>query len=423
MIVVKYKYISALFFLLGLWLGAGLQSARSQTLNEYLKEAAENNLELKTKYQEYLSKMQKVPQVSALPDPVFSFGYFIMPVETRLGPQQFKFSLQQKFPWFGTLKRQKDAASKAALVSLQEVETLKNQLYFDVKQGYYQLTRLKNDISIVEQNLEVLTAYEALVTNRYENGLAAMSDILRVQLQIREEENKLQKIKDDQVPIRSTFNHLLNREPDLPVVLPDSLMAALQEVNLVAFRDSMLASHPQLLQIESAREALSSQLEVARIQNKPQIGVGLDYVFLGKRTDMDPSGNGRDVLMPMVNMSVPIFNKKKYKAMEQEVKIQLESNELLYSRSSQKLLDAMEVAEAKYKDARRRTKLYQQQILQVQQMLDLLVNDYATSGKEFEEVLRTWQQKLGYQLNYSLAIADLWIAMAQLEFLAGNIEG
>merc|ERR1711974_383443 len=48
--------------------------------------------------------MQKVAQVNNLPDPTFSFGYFISPVETRVGPQRAKVGLTQMFPWFGTLK-------------------------------------------------------------------------------------------------------------------------------------------------------------------------------------------------------------------------------------------------------------------------------------------------------------------------------
>jgi outer membrane protein, heavy metal efflux system len=86
----------------------------AQTLDDYFKIAAENNPGLQAVYKEYEAALQKVPQVSTLPDPVFSFGYFISPVETRVGPQQAKFSLTQMFPWFGTLKAQGDAAALMA---------------------------------------------------------------------------------------------------------------------------------------------------------------------------------------------------------------------------------------------------------------------------------------------------------------------
>src|SRR6056297_447338 len=88
--------------------------SQAQSLEDYFQVAAENNPQLQASYNEYQAALQRIPQVNALPDPEFSFGYFISPVETRLGPQQAKFSLSQMFPWFGTLEARGDAASLQA---------------------------------------------------------------------------------------------------------------------------------------------------------------------------------------------------------------------------------------------------------------------------------------------------------------------
>jgi len=94
-----------------LFSGLGLYA---QTLEDYFKIAAENNPGLLSQYKDFEAALQKVPQVSTLPDPSFSFGYFVSPVETRVGPQQARFSLTQMIPWFGTLKAQGDAATLMA---------------------------------------------------------------------------------------------------------------------------------------------------------------------------------------------------------------------------------------------------------------------------------------------------------------------
>ena len=72
-------------------------------LDEYLQTAAQNNPGLKVKFNEYMAALERVPQAGALPDPTVAFGYFVQPIETRLGPQQAKISAMQMFPWFGTL--------------------------------------------------------------------------------------------------------------------------------------------------------------------------------------------------------------------------------------------------------------------------------------------------------------------------------
>ena len=94
-------------------------SATAQNnLNKYLETAAQNNPGLKAKFNEYLASLEVIPQVGVLPDPQLAFGYFIQPVETKVGPQRAKISVTQMFPWFGTLDAKEDVAiqkSKAKL--------------------------------------------------------------------------------------------------------------------------------------------------------------------------------------------------------------------------------------------------------------------------------------------------------------------
>src|SRR6056297_4252318 len=121
-------------------------SAQDTTLNAFLKEAAENNPGVKAAYHEYYAALEKVPQVSALPDPKLSFGYFISPVETRLGPQQMKFSVSQMFPWFGTLKKKEEAYAEKAKVKYQQFLGVKNKVYKKVKLKWYELYKVKEEI-------------------------------------------------------------------------------------------------------------------------------------------------------------------------------------------------------------------------------------------------------------------------------------
>ena len=93
----RYRYIIGMFFLLF----SAILSAQ-QELESYLLVAAAHNPGLKAKFNDYMASLELAPQVKALPDPTVSFGYFISPVETRVGPQQFKISASQMFPWFGS---------------------------------------------------------------------------------------------------------------------------------------------------------------------------------------------------------------------------------------------------------------------------------------------------------------------------------
>src|SRR5690606_3820876 len=97
----KTTYI---YIILGLFVfGLGNQGVHSQSLDDYLKEAAENNPVLKADYAGFEAALQKAPQVASLPDPTLTVSAFGRMIETRLGAQEARFSLTQMFPWFGTL--------------------------------------------------------------------------------------------------------------------------------------------------------------------------------------------------------------------------------------------------------------------------------------------------------------------------------
>ncbi|MEQ8241052.1 MAG: TolC family protein, partial [Cyclobacteriaceae bacterium] len=132
--------------------------ANAQSLDDYFKIAAENNPGLEAKFKSFEAAMQKVTQVSSLPDPNLSFGYFVSPVETRVGPQRARFSLTQMFPWFGTLKAQEDAATLMAEAKYQEFLDARNKLYYKVSASYYPLYELQKLISIEEENQRILSS-------------------------------------------------------------------------------------------------------------------------------------------------------------------------------------------------------------------------------------------------------------------------
>ncbi|HSL89450.1 MAG TPA: hypothetical protein VK870_09120, partial [Ignavibacteriaceae bacterium] len=66
-IIHSYIYTSILAILLG------STSVSAQTLDDYLKIAAENNPGLKSKFYSYQASLKKVPQVGSLTDPQLSF--------------------------------------------------------------------------------------------------------------------------------------------------------------------------------------------------------------------------------------------------------------------------------------------------------------------------------------------------------------
>ena len=64
--------------------------------------------------------------------------------------------------------------------------------------------------------------------------------------------------------------------------------------------------------------------------------------------------------------------------------------------------------------------LYDKQMAETQQVLNLLLSAYGNSGKEFEEVLRIQQQLLKYKKMEATAMMNYQIAVAKLNYLTAK---
>lgn len=389
----------------------------AQTLDDYFKIAAENNPGLQSSYKEFEAAMQKVPQVNALPDPNFSFGYFLSPVETRVGPQRAKFSLTQMFPWFGTLKARGDAATLQGEAKYQAFLDARNRLYFQVAAAYFPLYELNRWKHIEQENIDILQSYKTISTTKFENGTGAMVDVLRVDIMLKDAETRLQILNDKEKPLLSSFNNLLNRDENEQVEVVDSL--SVEDLPSEISKDSLLMRNPALAELELKTRTSEASEVIAQKQGLPNVGVGLDYVVVGKSSAMTTSDNGKDVLMPMVSVSIPLF-RKKYKAAEREAQLRQESFSLQKENVLNTLVSEFDRTRFMLQEQQQLINLYNGQISTIRQSLNLLFTAYGNSGKEFEEVLRMQQQLLKYEKMKATAEVQYQTALAKLNYLTAK---
>nr|WKN38607.1 TolC family protein [Tunicatimonas sp. TK19036] len=451
----------------------------SQSLDDYLKTAAENNPELKAYFNEYLAALEQVPQVGSLPDPELSMGFFIQPMERFMGNQQADIQLMQMFPWFGMLRTQKDEANKMALAQFEEFQDAKNQLFYQVKSTWYQLYRLEEEIRITEENLDILKKYERLALIRFQSAgtdsgsgsmqenapmkeesrsssgaamgsmasgmntgstsgntsstnkasmgasrpMAAtgsgMSDVLRARMEVRELESTLAFLRDSRMPLQAEFNQLLNRNIHEDIVVSGSLTDTALSLERLALLDSITQNNPMLRMLGAETEAYEAQQKMARLEGRPMLGAGVNYMPFSPRTEDGMAMGGDDMIMPMVRLSIPIY-RKKYSALRKEAELKQQAVQHRRENTVNQLSTQWASALRDLDDAIRRAALYREQSTLARQTMNLLMTSYTTNGRDFEEVLRVQQQLLDYQLRLFTAIVDQHTTVAMLEMLAAS---
>lgn len=452
-------------------------NAYGQTLNEYLIIAAENNPNLKSKYFQYQAALERVPQVGSLPDPQLGFSFFIMPMERYMGNQVGTISLMQMFPWFGTLGAAKNEMTFMAKAKFEEFNETKSMLFYEVRANWYALQLLEKEIGITKENIELLRTMEQIALTRFKsggqssnnsggsgnvrssgnqnsnnssNGMGGMNmqgqsttgnpssrnmpqmgemgnmsnsgsmiDVLRVQMEINELQNNLALLEDSKIPLTARFNQLLNRDKIEPVIFSDSIMAATIPISLNEIPDSIKNNNPMLKMLEQDEQAYIAQGKMNQKMGLPMIGLGLQYDIFQSRANSESMMTGRNMLMPMATVTIPLW-RKKYMASVKESDFMRQSVIEQKQDVSNQLMVNYEDALKDYKDAERRVKLYQDQTSLANQALNILIVQYSTEGSNFEEVLRMQQQLLDYRLKYLDALIDGNIAVAMMERLMGR---
>ena len=390
--------------------------------DNYLIEAAKNNPGLKSKFNEYMSALEQVAQSGSLPDPQLTFGYFIQPVETRVGPQKARISVTQMFPWFGTTGAKKDAVSENAKAKYELFEEAKSKIFYDVKSVWYNLYFTRKEADITAKNIDILNTLRSMALIKVEAGMTSSVDVLRAEMEIADLQNQLLILRDNIQVIQSEFNNLLNVNDMRPVNIPDTLKNPDLQLAREAIMDSIRSNNHQVLQIGFMENIYAKQEEVARKTGKPNLAVGFDYIFVGQssNTALSASESGRDALVfPMVGLSVPLY-RKKYASAVREAELMRESSANNKLDKINILATSFAKAERDYNDSGRRILLFRDQIVKAGKSLNILTTEYETDGKNFEDVLSMERRLLKYRMELEKARADKDAAVAFINYLMGK---
>ncbi|GAI12479.1 unnamed protein product, partial [marine sediment metagenome] len=131
-----------------------------------------------------------------------------------LGPQRNKFSLSQKFPFFGKLSLKGEIARKGASVLEEQYMAVKLNIVLKVKKAFFSLFWLDRAIRISQEEKEVLERLTKIAEKKYETGEANQQDVLKAQLEISKVLDKILILNQRRKAIAAGLNALLNHRPE-----------------------------------------------------------------------------------------------------------------------------------------------------------------------------------------------------------------
>lgn len=398
------------------------------TLQQYLRCAALNNAGLKAAFEQWKAALQQIPQAGALPDPQFTYGNYIDEVETKEGPRSQNLQLMQMFPWFGTIQARTDAAAAAAQAAKKRYEAAKLELFFEVKDAFFEYVYLASAIEIAKENLELAKHFEEVARIKYTTSEAGHPDVIRAQLEIAKMADELKALEELRKPLSARLNAALNppdvwridrKDPNVLLPWPEKEQFRTVAISHQQLIEALKSHNPEIAALDFELQAARSRLELAKKRFYPDLSLGVEWMTNEGMMGTGLKNSEKDEVVVMFGVNLPIW-RESYKAGQLQAKADMakasqqktQTENTLAARAAQILYE--------FEDSRRKRELYGDTLApKAQQLLAASEVAYKAGTVDFLSLIDAQRTLLNFKLLYERAGADNQQRLAELEMLAG----
>jgi cobalt-zinc-cadmium efflux system outer membrane protein len=393
-------------------------------LKQLIQEALDRNPGVRQSFARYQSSLQRLPQVSSLPDPMVGLTQYLRDPETRVGPQTTMLTLSQQFPWFGRLSDKEKIAAKEAAVARELYEAQRDEVVRQVKLAYYDLAYLDRTVAITEEDLSVLARYETLAQARYAQGVGLQQAALKLQAEITRDRNRLEALRSRRVDAEANLNYLVDRpaETSISRILPISRPSP--EINNAALyqlgRDRRPEVQAAFLQIERDEE----RIQLARKSYWPDFTIGAGFVNVLQRSDLagilnPPDQNGKNIYSVTVGVNIPIRRRKYDAAVTEATEDKIASREG-YRNVVNRMEASIRAIGFKMQTLTEQISLFEHTLLpQAQQALQSTEAAYSTGTLGVLDLLDSERVLLDVRLGLAQLESDYMKSLAEMEHAIG----
>lgn len=387
--------------------------SNAQKLDLLIEEALIKNPEIQAFELKYQVATEKVNEANTLPNTQLGVGYFASEPETRTGPQRFKISAKQMLPSFGAITARENYLNSLADALYEDIAIAKRRLVASVSRSYYNLYALNEKQVVLAQNFQLLKTHEALALSAVEVGKASAVDVLRIQMRQNELEQMKQVLGQDYLAERTNFNKLLNRDKATTVIIESEFLMPTDDEFI---NSANLVLHPELLKYDKLYNSVNQSELLNQKESNPMLGFSLDYIGVSERTDADFIDNGKNIIMPMLSLSIPIFNKKYKSKSKQNELIQQE----ILAQKEGRLNKLESLLDKAVKSSNSAQISYNTQTKNLKQAKDaeaILLKNYETGTIDFEDILDIQELEIKFQMNQIESIKNYYLQQTIINYL------
>lgn len=233
------------------------------------------------------ARRQQVTSAGALDDPMFKVEWMdidknkptVLP--NQVGAMQY--TVTQSLPLWGKRDLKTRAAEASADAAGKQVASTRAQLRADIRLAYAQWYRTLASLRINEEQTALLRQMETSANQRYAAGKAMQSEALRLQMELSMQENEALGLQNAVEQSRATLASLLNVQAQELTGQPQKLPDLASNSEPSRWLNEARTQNPDLGIARKESEAARAKLDLARLNNRPGLNVGVSAKQMGNQ--------------------------------------------------------------------------------------------------------------------------------------------
>jgi outer membrane protein TolC len=395
-----------------------------QPIDAYIRRALAENRTVQAAFHNVQSLTHRIPQVTALEDPVASNTVFpipsVAPQYSLMGYNPYNLTLVQQFPWFGTRRLRGEVADRDVRVAVAELAAAQLDAVTAVRRAYFDLHAGEKTEEILAENRTILEDFRAIARTRLASG-GSQQDVIRAETLISELDRTLVANQQEIASARAALARQIHASPEADLRTVPELPLAAVPAEIERLYQLAVTARPELRGRWEAIARDEKAVELARKRFYPNVTLGLTYMDMTKTDAVTPrTASGSPNVGLFVGFNLPVYQKK-YRAGVCEAQERAIADAKLYEAQRDE-------TNSEIKDFLTQAKV-QQDVLSLLRdgilpralhTLDLAKSDYENQNVDIGTVLSAQREVLQVEIQAAQVEAELGKALASLERAVGG---
>jgi outer membrane protein TolC len=395
------------------------QTAQNEilTLDQCIALAVQQNPLVLSSLQQYNAALARVNQARAFPQPSIDWDSDLQPkLFDFKGTGEWYFGISQSVEFPGKIYLRGKIATKEADAFLQEIELLKLDIVFQVKQAFYGLLLSQEKLRYAQQNLELAQDYLKKAELKFDAGDVAKVEALRARVEASKAANDVRSANNDVRLAKAMLNFLLARKKYAPLEIRGDLKRAPIRLNMEELLEKALSFRPEFKGINLALEREKLIKKQAYMRYLPDFELGVSkHRVIGEGSWWDFT----------LSFPIPLFFWQPKRGEIAEAEANINSLEKDFEHMGNAITLEVEEAYMTAVTANNQIRLFEDEILtQAEEVYNMFLFSYQEGEIGGIELIDARRTLIEARISYADALFNYGVALAALEKSIGQkLEG